>query len=107
MNAEIGVPRDLLDQVVAYFHPRRVIMFGSRARGEAEPDSDVDLLVVLDDDAPLEKRTLRAGCELRQNYHQAADIIPVRDLVLQARVRAIGSFAHTILRDEVTVYERQ
>jgi Nucleotidyltransferase domain len=107
LNTEIGVPRDLLDQVVAYFHPRRAIMFGSRARGKAEPDSDVDLLVVLDDDAPLEKRTLRAGCESRQNYHQAADIIPVRDSALQARVRAIGSFAHIILRDEVTVYERQ
>src|SRR3954469_24077053 len=35
LNTEIGVPRDLLDQVVAYFHPRRAIMFGSRARGKA------------------------------------------------------------------------
>jgi hypothetical protein len=35
---------------VAYFQPRRVILFGSMARGEAGPDSDNDLLVVLDDD---------------------------------------------------------
>ncbi|MGA2659840.1 MAG: nucleotidyltransferase domain-containing protein [Verrucomicrobiota bacterium] len=28
-------------------HPRRIILFGSRARGEAHEDSDVDLLVVL------------------------------------------------------------
>jgi hypothetical protein len=27
------VPAELLDRVVAYFDPRRVILFGSRARG--------------------------------------------------------------------------
>lgn len=34
--------------VVDRFHPRRVILFGSHARGTAGPDSDVDLLVVMD-----------------------------------------------------------
>lgn len=34
-------------QVVARFHPRRVILFGSYAYGKPTPDSDVDLLVVM------------------------------------------------------------
>jgi hypothetical protein len=38
--------------VVEYFKPQRVILFGSRARGEATRDSDIDLLVVVDDDSP-------------------------------------------------------
>ena len=38
------VPRRLLDPVVEYFKPQRVILFGSRARGEATRDSDIDLL---------------------------------------------------------------
>ena len=29
-------------------HLRRIILFGSRARGDAKPDSDYDLLVVVD-----------------------------------------------------------
>jgi len=29
-------------------HPERVIVFGSYAQGEAGPDSDIDLIVVLD-----------------------------------------------------------
>jgi predicted nucleotidyltransferase len=41
------VPPELLDSVVAYFHPQRIILFGSLARGEAGPDSDIDLLVVV------------------------------------------------------------
>ena len=46
------VPRDLLDPIVTYFKPQRVILFGSRARGEATRDSDIDLLVIVDDDTP-------------------------------------------------------
>ncbi len=37
-------------RIVKKFHPRQVILFGSHARGEAGPDSDVDLLVVMDCD---------------------------------------------------------
>ncbi len=59
------IPPELLDRVVAYFYPRRAILFGSRARGDAGPDSDIDLLVVVDDDTPPEKVTLRAGYESR------------------------------------------
>ncbi len=73
------VPAELLDPVVAYFRPRRVILFGCLARGEAGPDSDIDLLVVLDDDALPDKLTLKVGVESRRPYHQAADVIPVRE----------------------------
>ncbi len=68
------VPAALLDPVVAYFNPRRVIVFGSVARGEAGPDSDIDLLVIVDDDTPAEKVTLRAGFEARRSYRRAATL---------------------------------
>lgn len=51
------IPRDLLDPVVDYVRPQRVILFGSRARGEARRGSDIDLLVIVDDDTPSEKLT--------------------------------------------------
>lgn len=54
------VPESLLRSIVAEFAPRKVILFGSAARGEAGPDSDLDLLVVLDDDVPLEKLGAKA-----------------------------------------------
>src|SRR5205807_6888660 len=33
--------------IIRKFDPERIILFGSHARGEAGPDSDVDLLVVM------------------------------------------------------------
>jgi hypothetical protein len=37
----------MVKRIVKKFHPQQIILFGSHARGEAGPDSDVDLLVVL------------------------------------------------------------
>src|SRR5437868_2202776 len=37
---------DVIRRVVAAAHPERIILFGSAARGEMGPDSDLDLLVV-------------------------------------------------------------
>lgn len=39
--------REVVRQVVAIAHPLRVILFGSRARGDARSDSDWDLMVVV------------------------------------------------------------
>jgi hypothetical protein len=72
------VPRRLLDPVVKYFTPQRVILFGSRARGEATRDSDIDLLVILDDDTPPEKLSLQAMHDAAKSYPRAADVIPMR-----------------------------
>jgi len=37
----------LVERIVDSVHPLRIIMFGSAARGDMGPDSDVDLLVVM------------------------------------------------------------
>jgi uncharacterized protein len=57
------VPAELPEPVIAYFRPRRVVLFGSTARGEVVPDSDIELPVILDNDAPREKLTLAAASE--------------------------------------------
>ena len=44
--------REITRVLVEYFRPERIYLFGSVARGEAGPDSDLDFCVVLPDDAP-------------------------------------------------------
>ncbi len=100
------VPESLLSQVVAVFDPRRVILVGSRARGDAREDSDYDLVVVLDDGVPDEMLSARRRYEGRRGLAVPADIIPCREGVLKERAGAIGSFAHTVLTEGVVVYER-
>lgn len=106
MAADHPVPETLLSRVVDVFGPRRVILVGSRARGDARADSDYDLVVVLDDEVPDELLSARRRYEGRRGLAIPADIIPCREAVLNERARAIGSFAHTVLTEGVVVYER-
>ncbi|MGH8246700.1 MAG: nucleotidyltransferase domain-containing protein [Gammaproteobacteria bacterium] len=60
------VIQEMARRIVERFHPEKIILFGSHARGTAGPDSDVDLLVVLPSDGSRRKKvveiyTLLAG----------------------------------------------
>ena len=60
----VSVPfPEVIRRLVAEASPARVIVFGSVATGDAGPDSDLDLLVLLDqvDDARSESVRLRAA----------------------------------------------
>jgi len=38
--------QEIIRRIVRVAHPEKIILFGSAARGEMGPDSDVDLLVI-------------------------------------------------------------
>src|SRR2546422_6574109 len=52
---------EIVRRLVAAFQPERIYLFGSKARGEAGPDSDYDLLVFVPDDGSPERRRSRLG----------------------------------------------
>ena len=74
--------------------PARVLLFGSRARGEAAPDSDVDLLVVMrevEDRFAESARLARLAGELQL----PADVI----VVSEAQAEDWGAVRGTMLHD--------
>jgi hypothetical protein len=58
--------QDIVDAIVQEVDPETIILFGSRARGDALPDSDVDLLIV-----EKEPFTLPAVQPRVQSFHPA------------------------------------
>jgi len=97
------VPRDLLDPVVDYFKPQRVILFGSRARGEATRDSDIDLLVIVDDDTPADKLGWQAGYEAHRSK-RAADVYPMRAGDFERDRAIVNTLAAEADADGIVVY---
>ncbi len=55
---------EILRRLVEAYQPERVYLFGSKARGDEGPDSDCDLMVVVPDSAPPERRRSRLAYQV-------------------------------------------
>jgi len=66
---------EIVQRLVAAYRPECVYLFGSHARGEAGPDSDLDLLVIVSDDAAPERRRSRLAYEALRGTGVAADVV--------------------------------
>ena len=50
--------QEIVRKIVAAFNPRRIILFGSRARGKERADSDIDLFIEMETNLhPIKRRT--------------------------------------------------
>ncbi len=82
MNTAVKVDRELLDEMVHRIaqtvHPKRIILFGSAARGEMGPNSDLDFLVVMPDGAHR-RQTAQAIYRCLAGLGIAKDIVVVTE----------------------------
>ena len=103
-ESEATIPL-MVDRIVQQFHPRRVVLFGSRARGTATADSDVDLLIVLDRVA--DKRGV--AIEIRRALSDlpvCKDIIVTTPDEIARRGDLTGSVLRPALREGKVIYEQ-
>jgi predicted nucleotidyltransferase len=49
VQVKVSLIDELVQRIVNAVHPLRIILFGSAARGEMGPNSDLDVLVVMPD----------------------------------------------------------
>ena len=89
------------------FHPVRIILFGSYARGEARADSDLDLFVELDDpDLPPRGRSLPMHLAF-DPYPCPLDIVVYTPAETAHWSQAAASLAATVLREGKVLFERR
>ena len=86
-------------RLVAAYQPERIYLFGSVARGEASPDSDYDLLVIVPDDAPPERKDSALAYQAIRGTGIAADVLVCTHSYFEARRHLRASLPGVILRE--------
>jgi predicted nucleotidyltransferase len=95
----------LVRRIVEQFHPERIILFGSHARGDAGPDSDVDLLIVM----PVEGQPRKKAVEIRAALHDLRvpkDIIVTTPEAFSWRQHSVGTIVWPAVREGRVLYAR-
>lgn len=94
--------RQTMTQLIAdYFKTQPVLkawLFGSFARGEETPQSDVDILIVLDHSQPVGLKFFGMYEDLKQLLGRNVDLVTERSLAPFAR--------ESVERDRQLIYER-
>ena len=90
---------EVVRRLVAAYQPERVYLFGSVARGDAGPDSDYDILVIVPDDAAPERRRSRLAYEALWGTGVAADVLVWTANRFNSRTHLAASLPATVLRE--------
>lgn len=97
--------REVTKRIVEAFDPEKIILFGSHAYGTPTPDSDVDLLIIMESDERPAKRSMRVS-KVLQPRPFPMDIL-VRTPQEVARRLSLGDyFFIEIMKRGKVLYER-
>lgn len=81
-----------------------IILFGSRARGDARPDSDVDFLVVLPQAPASPRREMVVLADLLRPLRVWADVLVVSAQRFREAAAVPGTLHHTVAREGKVLY---
>lgn len=95
----------MVNRIVEQFDPEQIILFGSYARGSANPDSDVDLLVVMKDVISKRAKQVEMRCALH-DIRIPKDIIVVTESELERHRNTVGTIVRPALREGKSMYVR-
>ena len=101
------IPQKAIDQVVEQivekFRPQKIILFGSYGRGNPRPESDVDLLVVME--TPLKEVQQAIQICQQIKYRFGLDLIVHTPKYLSERVKMGDWFLRDVLKEGKVLYE--
>ena len=101
------IPQEAIDEVVRQiaekFKPQKIILFGSYARGNPRPESDVDILVVMETPLKESKQSLEIRHYLGVMF--GLDLIVYKPQNLEKRLEMGDWFLRDIIREWKVVYE--
>jgi predicted nucleotidyltransferase len=97
------VVNQLVSRIVEAVHPLRILLFGSAARGDMGPDSDLDVLVVMPD-GTHRRRTAQLLYRKISGLRIPFDLLVATPADLEKHRDNIGLIYRTVLREGREIY---
>lgn len=91
--------KEIVRRLIKAYDPSQIYLFGSFARGEEQVDSDFDLLVIVPDDASLERQKSRLAYHSLRGTGIAADVLVFTKSAFNQRLHLKASLP-SIVKDE-------
>ena len=95
----------MVERIVAQFRPEKVILFGSQARGDAGPESDVELLVVMPVQGSKRAKRVEIGVALH-DIQISKDILVTTPEEFEWRKEIAGTIERPAMREGRILYDR-
>ena len=95
---------EVVHRLAGAYRPEQIYLFGSRARGEASPDSDYDLLVVVPDSALPEQRRSTLAYEVLWGTGVAADVLVWTHKAFYSRLHLRASLPSAVISEGRLLY---
>ena len=94
-----------VDRIVKRFHPEKIILFGSSARGQAGPDSDADLLVVMPVNGSKRQQAVQIDLAL-EGIPIPIDLVVVTPDEVEKYRDALGTIIREAVQEGKVLYEQ-
>ena len=91
--------------IVERFRPRRIILFGSHARGEADPESDLDLFIEMESDKRPPERDIEVDKVFGLRDWPMDLFVYTPEEVARSR-GVVGTFVSIVEAEGKVLYER-
>jgi len=95
---------DVVERLVRAYRPERVYLFGSAARGDAGPDSDYDVVVVVADNSPSSQLDEGTAYEALVGTGAAVDVLVYKASDFYGRLPLRASLPATVVREGKLLY---
>jgi predicted nucleotidyltransferase len=95
---------EIVRRLARVYEPEQIYLFGSTARGDAGPDSDYDLLIVVPDNAPAERRNPDLGYTVMEGLARSGDFLVWTRGRFERLRRLKASLPSTVLREGLLLY---
>jgi len=97
------VIQSLVQSIVETVHPLKIILFGSYVRGKTDPDSDIDVLVVMPEGVHC-RRTAQLLYQQIKGLAVPFDILVATPSDLEKHKDNIGLIYRTVLQEGKEIY---